>query len=47
MKSSMTTKMAAKNWKLLKFFNYDFTRIMMAVDFFWVFILENEYFAWY
>ena len=35
-------------WKMLKFFNYDFTRIMMAVDFFsgsmrpalWVFILK-------
>ena len=37
-----------QNWKILKFFNYDFTRIMMAVEFFsgsmrpalWVFILK-------
>ena len=25
-----------QNWKILKFFNYDFTRIMMAVEFFLV-----------
>ena len=37
-----------QNWKILKFFNYDFTRITMAVEFFsgsmrpalWVFILK-------
>ena len=37
-----------QNWKILKFFNYDFTRIMMAVECFsgsmrlalWGFILK-------
>ena len=42
-------------WKILKFFNFDFTRIMMVVYFFLWFnaasimgvYLENEYFTWY
>ena len=44
-----------QNWKILEFFNYDFTRTMMAVEFFFWFnaasimgvYLENEYFTWY
>ena len=39
-----------KNWKILKIFNYDFTRITKAVEFFsgsmrpvlWVFILKTN-----
>ena len=42
-----------QNWKILKFFNYDFSRIMMAIEFFFWFnaasimgvYLENEYFT--
>ena len=42
-----------QNWKILKIFNYDFTRIMMAVELLFWFIaasimgayLENEYFT--